>query len=83
MVWPSSYLTYFFESIFSTLYSSVGALKQALKFALGRGHLEYADIAITWAFVLGKWAGIAQMLRMEVQERQGLLGCAKLSYTKN
>src|SRR5579883_711969 len=83
MVWSSSYLTYFFESIFSTLYSSVGVLKQALKFALGRGHLEYADIAITWAFVRGKWAGIAQMLRMEVQERQDLLGCAKLSYTKN
>lgn len=84
MVWSSSYLTWVFESITSTLSSSVDVFKQALKLALGRGNLELIDIAITWAFVRGKWTGIARMLlQMEAQERQALLGCAKLSSTKN
>ncbi|MDZ8223207.1 hypothetical protein [Nostoc sp. ChiVER01] len=55
----NSYLTWLFEFINSTFYSPVDVFKQALKFALRCGNLEFADIAITWAFVRGKWVGKA------------------------
>jgi glycosyltransferase involved in cell wall biosynthesis len=78
LVWRSSYLTLLLMSIFSTFRSSIDVFVKALKIAVGRGNMEIAEIAIIWAFVRGKWAGIGQMIRMDVQERRELLGSAKL-----
>ncbi len=83
LVWHSSYLSWLFKSVFSTFLSSVNVLKQALKTALGRGYMESREIPIVWAFVRGQWAGILKIIRMDVQERQALLGAAKLASSNN
>ena len=83
LVWHSSYLSWLFESLFSTFLSSIDLLKQALKIALGRGYMESVEIPIVWAFVRGKWAGIVRIIRMDVQERRALLGAAKLASSNN
>jgi len=83
LVWHSSYLTLLLLSVFSTFRSSVDVFVKALKVALGRGNMEVAEIAIIWAFVQGKWAGIGRMLRMDAQERRALLGSAKLVSSNN
>ncbi len=83
LVWHSSYLTLLLVSVFSTFRSSIDVLVKALKIAVGRGNMEVAEIAINWAFVRGKWAGIGRILRMDVQERRGLLGSAKLVSSNN
>jgi hypothetical protein len=83
LVWHSSYLSWLFESLFSTFLSSIDVLKQALKIALGRGYMESVEIPIIWAFVRGKWTGIVRIIRMDVQERRALLGAAKLVSSNN
>lgn len=82
LVWHSSYLSWLFESVFSTFLSSFNVLKQALKTALGRGYMESREIPIVWAFVRGQWAGIIKISRMDMQERQSLLGAARISILK-
>ncbi|MDF5717173.1 MAG: glycosyltransferase [Rhizonema sp. NSF051] len=83
LLWHSSYLSWLCESVFSTFLSSVNLLKQTLKIALGRGYMESREIPIVWAFVRGQWAGILRILCMNVQERQALLGAAKLAPSNN
>lgn len=83
LVWHSSYLSWLFESVFLSFLSTVNLLKQALKTALGRGYMESREIPIVWAFVCGQWAGILKIIRMDVQERQSLLGAAKLASSNN
>jgi glycosyltransferase involved in cell wall biosynthesis len=76
MVWSGSYVAWLFVSIFDTIRPSVDVLINTLKVLLGRRSAP--DVAISWSFVLGRWAGIGRMFCMNFQERQALLGCAKV-----
>lgn len=82
LVWHSSYLSWLLKSAFSTFLSSVNVLKQALKTVLRRGYMERREIPIVWAFVCGQWSGIVKIISMDVQERQSLLGAARISILK-
>lgn len=44
-----------------------------------RRRVAVQDVAIKTRSVLGRWAGIAQLLRMSVLEREALVGCASVS----
>jgi glycosyltransferase involved in cell wall biosynthesis len=83
MVWENSYSSWFITAINSNLDASLAVIKQFLKFVLKRNNLALIDLAITWAFVRGKWAGLGRMLRMDSQQRRALLGCAKLTSINN
>ncbi len=74
MLWAGSYPALLWASGLGALRHSFYAFTQALKAALGRGSM--VEVAITTSFVLGRWAGIGRMLRMNPQKRRDLLGCA-------
>lgn len=76
MLWPGSYITWLFVSIFDTIRPSVDAIINTLKVLVGRRSAP--EIAINLSFVLGRWAGIGRMFCMNFQERRVLLGCAKV-----
>ena len=76
MLRSDSYITWLFVSIFDTIQPSVDVIINILKVLAGRRLAP--EVAINLSFVLGRWAGIGRMLCMNVQERRGLLGCAKV-----
>lgn len=76
MLWPGSYISWLLVSIFDTIRPSLDAIINTLKVLVGRRSAP--DIAISLSFVLGRWAGIGRMFCMNFQERQALLGCAKV-----
>lgn len=76
MLWSGSYIAWLFMSIFDTIRPSIDVLINTLKVLVRRRSAP--EIAITLSFVLGRWAGIGRMFCMNFQERQSLLGCAKV-----
>jgi hypothetical protein len=81
MCWSGSYPAWFFVSIFDSVRPSIGVLLDTLKVLLR--HCSASEVAITMSFVLGRWAGIWRMLWMNAEERQALLGCAKVVRESN
>jgi glycosyltransferase involved in cell wall biosynthesis len=80
MVWPKSYLKWFFASFHDTIRSSgVAALNLVGAFA---GRRSIRDAVIGGSFVCGRWAGIWRMYWMHPQERKVLVGCAKKAENK-
>jgi glycosyltransferase involved in cell wall biosynthesis len=76
MVWSGSYIAWFFSSILKTIRYSFELIFNILKVVLGRRVAP--ELAISSSFVLGRWVGIGRMLLMNFQDRQALLGCAKI-----
>ncbi len=74
LLWPGSYRAWLRATVRAALRSSVDVLRQMAKAILRRRPVTEA--AITWSFVKGNWTAIAQMLRMDPEERRALLGCA-------
>jgi glycosyltransferase involved in cell wall biosynthesis len=81
MCWSGSYPAWFFVSIFDSVRPSIEVLIDTLKVLLRRH--SASEVAITLSFVLGRWAGIWRMFWMNVEERQALLGCAKVVRESN
>ncbi|UKO97244.1 glycosyltransferase [Nostoc sp. UHCC 0870] len=78
LTWNNSYQRLIIESIYSTFTATVDICKEALKVRLKRSYMEAAEIPIVLGFVLGKWTGIFRIICMNKQERQKLIGSAKL-----
>ena len=76
MVWSGSYIAWFFSSIFKTIRYSFELIFNILKVVLGSRVAP--ELAINSSFVLGRGVGIGRMLLMNFQDRQALLGCAKI-----
>lgn len=76
MLWSGSFIAWFFVSIFQTMRSSFEVVINTLKFLAGRRLAP--EVAINMSFVLGRWVGIGRMLVMNFQDRQALIGCAKV-----
>jgi glycosyltransferase involved in cell wall biosynthesis len=83
LTWSHSYKHLLLESIYATFIATVDIAKQALKVRLKRGYMEAAEIPIVWGFIRGKWTGILRLVRMNYQERQKLIGSAKLVTANN
>ncbi|BCL37657.1 glycosyltransferase [Nostoc sp. MS1] len=83
LTWSDSYKQLILESIYSTFIATVEIAKQALKVRLKRGYLEVAEIPIVWGFIRGKWTGILRLVKMNQEERQKLIGSAKLVHVNN
>jgi hypothetical protein len=81
MCWAGTYPAWFFVSIFNTIQPSVDVLIDTLKVLFRRR--SATEVAITLSFVLGRWAGIWRMFWMNLEERQTLLGCAKVVHESN
>jgi glycosyltransferase involved in cell wall biosynthesis len=81
MLWSGSYIGCFFVSIFKTIRPSLKVIFNILKVLVRRR--SASEIAITLSFVLGRWAGIWRMFWMNVEERQALVGCAKVVRESN
>lgn len=81
MLWSGSYPAWLFVSVYYALRSSLGILIQALKVVIRR--MKAVELLMNLSFVLGKWAGIWKMHRMNVQKRRGLLGCARVANLAN
>lgn len=77
MLWSGSYLAWLFASILDTLRDSSNVLIEALRALIGRR--AAIEVAIIMSFVRGKWVGIGRILRMDMQARRNLLGCAKVT----
>lgn len=77
MLWPGSYSSWLFVSTFDATRSSVDVLIQGLKAAIRRR--SATEVAINTSFVLGKWVGIGRLFWMKTQDRQALLGAAKVA----
>jgi glycosyltransferase involved in cell wall biosynthesis len=78
IVCDRSYATWLVMAFFATFRSSYDVFIKASKVALKRGYVEVAELPIIWAFVRGQWAGLGRIIRMKSQQRQALLGSAKL-----
>lgn len=76
MCWSGSYPAWFFMSVLDTTQPSIEVLINTLKVLVRRR--SGSEVAITLSFVLGRWAGIWRMFYMNKEERQALLGCAKV-----
>lgn len=76
MLWSGSHIAWIFVSIFKTIRYSFDVVINTLKFLAGRRVAP--EVAINLSFVLGRWVGIGRMLVMNFQDRQALLGCAKV-----
>ncbi len=77
MLWHSSYISWLLVSVLYALRGSIDILIQAVNLLIGRS--SAIEFAINFSFMRGLWAGIWRMLHMDVQERQALLGCAKVA----
>lgn len=78
LTWNNSYQRLILESIYSTFTATLDIWKQAVRVKIKRGYMEAAEIPIVWGFILGKWTGIFSLIRMDQQQRQILIGSAKL-----
>ena len=76
MTWADSYFNWIYTSIQETLKASIAILIAAVKAQIQRRSAP--EVAITWSFLQGKWAGIWRMLWLDAAERRSLLGCATL-----
>jgi glycosyltransferase involved in cell wall biosynthesis len=75
MVWTQTYPAWVLASIREASRESLGALSTLLKAVLRRRPTEIGIIKLYFWF--GYWAAIWRLLRMGVQERRRLIGCAR------
>lgn len=73
--WPDSETGWLRTSLARALRSAVRLLRQTVT-NLVRSQPSTAEAMIDWSFIIGRWAGIAKLVRMSGRKRRALLGCA-------